>query len=206
MKKNNFCINSLSIFSILIFSLIFTLIFVTNLVSETFQIDTNKSSIFWTGNKVTGSHNGIVKLKSGSVSIDNLDIKSGSFEIDLTTITNKDIESKEYKKKLEDHLKSDDFFNISEFPTGTFEIKSSTKKDTETIINGILTIKGISLPISFPSIITKTDNVYRANAKLKMDRTKWDIRYNSGSFFDPANLGDKLIYDDIEIEIELFTK
>ena len=39
------------------------------------------------------------------------------------------------------------------------------------------------------------------NSNLTFDRTKYDVRYRSGNFF--QNLGDKLIYDDIELEVSL---
>ena len=38
-------------------------------------------------------------------------------------------------------------------------------------------------------------------AKLVFDRSKYNVRYGSGSFFE--NLGDRLILDDIELEVKL---
>ena len=38
-------------------------------------------------------------------------------------------------------------------------------------------------------------------SKLTIDRSKFDIRYGSDSFFD--NLGDKTIYDNFEIDVTL---
>ena len=61
------------------------------------------------------------------------------------------------------------------------------------------------LVISFPTMIEESNGTYRATADLKLDRVKWDITYNSGSLFDIKKLGDKMIYDEIEIALDLRT-
>ena len=38
-------------------------------------------------------------------------------------------------------------------------------------------------------------------ATIEVDRSKYDVRYGSTSFFD--NLGNKVIYDIFELEVEL---
>ena len=40
-----------------------------------------------------------------------------------------------------------------------------------------------------------------ATANLSVDRTKYSIRYGSGSFFD--DLGDKTIYDEFDLKVNL---
>lgn len=168
-------------------------------------IDTQRSAIRWLGKKVAGQHNGVVLLKEGTVSIDNGKVVDGEFVFDMSSIENKDLEGK-WKAKLENHLKSDDFFNISQFPQGSFDIlKVSPTTEGKMEISGNLKIKSLSVPITFPATITQEDGRYKANATVSIDRTKWDIRYNSGKWYDPAALGDKLIYDDIEIELDLAT-
>ncbi|MEL6590748.1 MAG: YceI family protein [Bacteroidota bacterium] len=69
---------------------------------------------------------------------------------------------------------------------------------------GNLTIKGISQEISFPAMVNITDNALTAKASFTIDRTMWNIRYGSGKFFD--DLGDKVIYDDIELSLDLNAK
>lgn len=173
---------------------------------ETFTIDTEKSEIRWLGKKLAGKHNGTVKLSSGSVALTEGAITEGTFVLDMLSIMNEDIESPKWRKKLEDHLKSADFFNVSTFPEGKFTIKGSEKQSSDTVlIRGELAIKGISLPVSLVASIAQKGDVYVATGKATIDRTKWDIRYNSGKWFDPATLGDKLIYDDIEIEVTVVT-
>lgn len=170
------------------------------------MVDTEKSKILWTGRKVTGAHNGHLSLSSGKVSIKDGKVTAGEFTIDMNTIVNEDIKSEGTRKQLEGHLKSDDFFSVAKFPLASFKITGTETKDDKQLITGDLTVKGISNPITIPAVVTEQDGKYVATAKVMMDRSKWDVRYNSGSFFDIKALGDKLIYDDMEIELKLYTR
>ena len=124
-------------------------------------------------------------------------ISGGNFEVDLTSIFVSDLNG-EYKQKLEGHLKSDDFFSVDKFPKANLLIKETRQKmPNHYEINADLTIKGITNPVSFEMHIE--DNV--AMSKLIIDRSKFDVRYGSNSFFE--NLGDKTIYDDFEIDVTL---
>ncbi len=164
------------------------------------EVDILKSKVTWKGNKLIGSHDGVLSLKKGHIIVDGDDIMSGEFILNMSSIENKDmLNSPKEKDKLEGHLKSADFFNVSKYPVGTFKITSSEKNASMTIVNGELTIKGLSAPVIIPAKISKKENIYFATANLKIDRTLWGIQYNSKKFFDPLKLGDKLIYDDIEI-------
>ena len=101
------------------------------------------------------------------------------------------------KARHEGHLRSDDFFSVSSHKSSTIEVTSSKKNGDNYDVDGVLTIKGISHPISF--VLSVDNNV--ATSKLTFDRSKYDVRFRSGTFFE--NLGDKLILDDIELEVEL---
>jgi len=170
-----------------------------------YKINTKASSIEWIGKKVTGEHTGTIAIKSGNIIVDHGKIVGGGFEMDMTTITNVD-QKGEWKEKLENHLKSDDFFSVDKHPVARFEItkavplKDDTKGSTHTI-TGNLTIKAITHEVSFPAKIEFHEKQLSANAGLSFDRTKWDIRHGSGKFFD--NLGDKMIYDDIGITLKI---
>lgn len=169
------------------------------------SVDTKKSSVKWIAEKVAGSHDGTVKIKEGSLSLDNNVITSGNIVMDMTSITVDDIEDKDTNAKLIGHLKSEDFFSVSSHATSTFTLKNFTPKKGENgnnyEISGTLNIKGITNDISFPAKINISNDVVTAAADLTFDRTKWDIRYNSGSFFD--GLGDYMIYDDVKISFTL---
>ncbi|SMG45807.1 Polyisoprenoid-binding protein YceI [Marivirga sericea] len=167
------------------------------------KVDTNSSQIAWVGKKVTGQHNGIVNIKEGALEMEEGQVTGGFFVIDMTTIDVLDLEG-EYKGKLMGHLRSDDFFSVEKYPTAKFTITSIDKSeatDATHFIAGDLTIKGITNKITFPATVTIKDGKANAKASFALDRTKWEVRYGSGSFFD--GLGDKMIYDDFELSVNL---
>lgn len=171
------------------------------LYAQDYKVDVDQSTLTWVGKKIGGSHNGEIKLLSGELSIRNKMVMSGKFVIDMKSITCDDLKDKALNKKLVDHLKSDDFFGVEEYPKAVLEIMSSTPMNKgETDIMGNLTIKGKTNPISFKGI--KKGNIL--TAKIVVDRAKYDVRYGSGSFFE--NLGNKLIYDDFTIDVRLVVK
>lgn len=163
--------------------------------NDTIKVKT--STVEWKGEKVVGSHEGTISLKSADLIYDNKKLKGGNFVMDMSTIVCTDL-SGEYKNKLEGHLKSDDFFSVQKFPTSSLTIKKVSKvQDNRYNISAELTIKGISKAIDF----TAEEVENRLNATIKIDRTDFDIRYGSGSFFE--NLGDNMIYDEFEIKLSL---
>lgn len=168
-------------------------------------VNTTSSNLAWEGKKVTGKHNGVVKIKSGDLYVDGQKITGGAFDIDFSTIEVIDIKDPEMNSKLVNHLKSDDFFAASSHPVGKFAITAvepmSDEKGHNMKINGTLTIKGITQPVSFPAKITIDGDKVEAVADLVIDRTLWDIKFRSGKFF--QDLGDNLIYDDITIKLDL---
>jgi polyisoprenoid-binding protein YceI len=168
----------------------------------TYKVDTQKSAIVWTGKKVTGAHTGNISLSKGTITADGKTIKGGTFEIDMNSITVTDLKDSTYNKKLVGHLKNDDFFGVEKHPKATFVItKVTPKTGNEYDVTGKLTIKGITHDVSFPATITTTANSLTAIAKIAVDRTKYDIKYGSGSFFD--NLGDKAIDNDFTLDLNL---
>jgi polyisoprenoid-binding protein YceI len=174
----------------------------TNVIKPvTYTVDVAKSSITWIGKKVTGSHNGTISLKSGSLNVNGKNVTGGTFVMDMTSI--KDADGSE---KLEGHLKADDFFGSSKFPTSTFVITKVAGSGANVNVSGNLTIKGITKPITFPATVTvNTDGTVSALAgKIVVDRTKYDIKYGSKSIFD--SLGDKAIDDNFEIGVKLVAK
>tara|TARA_B110001450_G_scaffold98730_1_gene93620 strand:+ start:2466 stop:3026 length:561 start_codon:yes stop_codon:yes gene_type:complete len=161
------------------------------------DLNVEKSNVKWAGKKITNSsHSGSLKFKSGSVTFSGDLIETGKFIVDMTTINVEDLAGKS-KARLEGHLKSDDFFSTEEFTESTLEINSSTKDGDLLKVSGNLTIKGISSPVEF-EMKKDGDNWL---SSLTFDRSKHNVRFGSGSFFE--NLGDKLILDEIELEVTL---
>ncbi len=179
-------------------SAIFLFVIAFTLSAQKSEINLTKSTVNWTGNKIGGSHNGGISIKEGFLEIKKGVIVSGKVVIDMNTITNDDIKNDGAKQKLIGHLKSDDFFGVEKFPTSSFTVNKPAKlKNGKATLTGVLTIKGKTETISFD--IVQTGNVY--TAQLKVDRSKFDVRYGSNSFFD--NLGDKAISDIFILDIKI---
>lgn len=165
--------------------------------AQTKKIDVSKSTINWVGKKVTGKHSGTVNFKDGALAFKKSKLVGGTFNVDMTSLTATDLTG-EYQDKLNGHLKSEDFFGTEKFQTSTLIIKKITAKSKNIYtITADLTIKGKTNPVVFDLAV----NGNTATTKFKVDRTKYDIKYGSGSFFD--NLGDKAISDEFELEVKL---
>lgn len=161
------------------------------------QVNAQASNIAWKGKKVLGSHSGTIDLKDGKIQFENDQIVGGEFVMDMKTLTVTDLKGDD-KAGLEGHLSSDDFFGIDNHPTSKLVITSVAKKDGDTYgVVGDLTIKEKTHPIAFD--LNKNGDT--ATTKLSIDRSKYDVKYNSGSFF--SGLGDQTIYDNFDLNIEL---
>ena len=154
--------------------------------------------------KLTGEHYGNILLKEGKLVTAGGAIKCGAFSMDMNSITCTDITDEKSNKRLVDHLKSEDFFSVQKFPTAKFEITKAEKKDNSNyVITGTLTIKNITNTISFPALVETKDGRLVATANIIFDRSKFDVKFGSQSFFE--NLGDKMVYDDVELKVVLVT-
>ena len=160
-------------------------------------VDTTASTVVWTGRKVSGQHHGTVKVKSGTLTVDEGKLIGGSFVIDLNTINNQDLEG-EYKGKLEGHLKSEDFFDVANHPEATFEI-TSVKEGTETgvvVVSGNLTIRGVTKNITFDAHVEEaSENAVKATADFNIAREDWGVNY--------AGQADDLISKEINLKVTL---
>jgi polyisoprenoid-binding protein YceI len=167
----------------------------------TYNVDVQQSEITWKGEKIAGAHEGTIQLRDGSLLLEDGKLAGGNFTIDMNTISNTDLEG-EYKGKLEGHLKSDDFFGVEKYPTATLTITKVEPQSGNTYqITGDLTIKNKTNQIQFPATVTTQGNRVTADASITVDRSEYDVRYGSDSFFD--NLGDKVIYDDFDLQVSL---
>jgi polyisoprenoid-binding protein YceI len=162
---------------------------------------TKKSTMEWKGKKLGGQHVGTVDLKSGSFSLKDDVVTTGSFVIDMTTLVPTDLKGND-KKKLTRHLRGEDFFNVSKHPTATLAIKESKSTGDKLFdVTADLTILGKTKEITFPAKILGTSrNFIIVSANISFDRTKWGITYKS------SLVADALIRDNIDMKIKLFGK
>lgn len=166
------------------------------------KIDKKESVVTWKGSSVEGAHTGYVYISKGELMIENGELMGGTVAVDMSTIEGDDHRS---DNNLINHLKDPDFFDVKKFPLSTIVITEVETINVETKkVTGNLTIKGITHPVSFPANMEVNDGIVKANGKLVIDRTKWDVRYNSGKFYD--NLADKTISDSIEFHIKIVAK
>lgn len=189
-----------------ILSLTLVLIAFSVSAQTTLMTNTKNSKISWKGFKPTGSHYGTIMLQNGNFVVDNDQIIDGEFTMDMSTIVDLDMPADdEYNAKLVKHLKSEDFFGIDKHPTANFKITKIEKKGDKSLIHGDLTIKNKTNPVSFlASTNFNNGGLILKSDTFKIDRSKWDIKYKSKSFF--GDLADNFIYDDMEISIEVEAK
>lgn len=163
------------------------------------EVNTETSKVTWKAYKMTGSHTGTVDLESGTLVFDGEKLTGGKFTVDMSTLVSTDLEGdSDSKGKLEGHLKSDDFFGVENHETATLvftDVKSTGKNSYE--VTGDLTIKDITKPVTFDVSVYGS----KATATVKVDRTDYDIKFRSGNFFE--NLGDKTIYDEFDLVVDL---
>lgn len=165
-------------------------------------VNKTESTITWKAAKVTGEHWGYVPISDAQLDFAAGKITGGSFEMDMTNLTVEDLTDPKSKGNLTNHLKSDDFFSVEKFNKSTFKITDAKSSNgTDYTISGDLTIKGITQPVSFPAKASVSGNKLTATGAITFDRTKFEIKFRSGSYFE--NLADKMIYDEVKLDVKL---
>lgn len=173
------------------------------------NVDIENSKVTWIGSKPTGKHNGTLGIKSGSISVEDGNIKAGSFIINMGQLTVLDMDT-ENNSKLAGHLSSPDFFDVAKYPTSKFEFVSAAPimegskvmlEGATHNITGNLTLKDSTKAVTFPAIVTLGDNSITASSIFNIDRTLWGLHYGNDK-----SLGDKFIYPIVQIGIELNAK
>lgn len=166
------------------------------------KIKADETYANWTGKKVGGQHNGTINISDANLVFNGDKLTGGSAKVDLNSIVCLDLDAEEWNKKLVGHLKSDDFFDVKNHPSAKFKIKSAKKvSNYKYEITADVTIRGTTHENKFTAEIVKLNDKVVASAYVTVDRAKYGMKFNSGSFFE--NLGDKLVYDDFYLDIKL---
>ena len=172
----------------------------------TYSLLIDDSELSWIGTELsTKTHTGTIDFTDGTIVVDSDNTISGNVKINMSTINVTDLQGRS-KEMLERHLRSSDFFEVESYSEAKFSFisKSFDKLSNQISFVGDLTIKDITNPISFNATLLETSPFLKAKAVLSFDRSKYDVRFRSGNFFE--NLGDKLILDEIDVNIRLVTK
>ena len=175
-------------------------------------MDTKTSRIHWRGEKkIPGKgHKGTIQIKNGSVHLDqSKKLVGGSITIDMTSINVTDLSGK-YKKKLTDHLNSDDFFDVQNHKEASFKITQvKALKSNHYQVTGDLTIRGKTNKESFKIKVEQKGDRMMITGQIQFDRTKYSVSYNSESSALKKAISipkDKIIKDDISLTLQLQTQ
>jgi polyisoprenoid-binding protein YceI len=190
---------SINLKSLAVFVLAFSL--TTSVFAATQKVDVTKSTVKWLAKKVTGEHNGTIAIKEGNLEVSNGKVTGGKVVIDMQSIADVDLTDPAWNAKLVGHLKTDDFFSVATFPTSELVITKVDGTGNNLTFSGNLTIKGITNPATFTTVSSKEGKTTIYKGTLTVDRSKFNVKYGSKSFFD--NLGDKVIYDEFTLDFNL---
>ena len=168
-----------------------------------YEIDTLNSRIEWKGYKIVKSdqtgHFGTINFESGDLTIYNGVLESGKFVADMNSLTSVDLkDDAEQLAKLESHLKSGDFFETEKYPTASYEITKVSKNatgDYNTLLDGNLTIKGITKPIQFNANVSIKDGAASIATEPKdISREGFNVKFQM-----PVANG--VVKDDVNLQI-----
>ena len=155
------------------------------------------SSFTWEGKEASGNtHTGNIDLYKGSLKVMNSSFSSAFIGINMNSINCTDLEGSA-KERLEGHLKSEDFFATDSHQIATLNVNAIKTANNVSKASGILTIKGISQPITFPTTVFLDGDNIVIDGTLRFDRSNFDVRFRSDKWY--SDLGDKLIYNDIDL-------
>lgn len=198
--------------------------------AQPYAINTSESTITWIGSKPTGKHHGVIPISEGKIAVENGNVVGGKVLINVSEIRNVDLDGNDdMQKKLTNHLKSVDFFDVENYPMAEFVItavKPYSKEDSVIVkkeyesaykpasakehmvaspthkVTGNLTMRGKTLSISFPAHVEVTDGKVTAKAKFNIDRTLWGLQYsNEANVVDKAK--DKFIYNTVNVGFDI---
>ena len=169
---------------------------------DTLWVDKFTSNVQWIGRKITGDeHSGRIQAAGGFIVKNNDILQNGEILMNMQSITVDDIENPKWNQKLVDHLKNDDFFNTEIYPTAKFVFDKFEGKGADTHVSGELTIRDKTVPTDFIlNVVVDRDSSF-ATGTVNIDRTLFDIKYGSGSFFE--GLGDRIILDEFTLNFKL---
>lgn len=160
--------------------------------------------LLFIGSKVTGSHTCKFTDWSGDFKAGNT-LEEGTLSVNVkTTAMACDFDDpKPWTVKLENHLRSDDFFASEKFPEATFTstaIKAQADAATNTThtVTGKMKIRGIEKEISFPAQLTAGEAGFKGAIEFSLNRKDFEMMYTGKA--------DDLIRDGVVLKLSLAAK
>ena len=177
---------------------------------KTYKLDIEQSVIEWTGRNPNTRHHGTIQLSKGEILVHNGQI-GGTFEVDMKSIKNINLEGDPLQPILVSHLKSDDFFFVDVFPKASFtitsakHIKGATPSEPNFKVEGIFELRGVKKELDFLANVSPTpEGEVKIEAHFDIDRTNWNIIYGSTRFFE--HLGMHLVFDLMSIQLYIVVR
>ena len=120
-------------------------------------------------NKVGGTFTGM----TGSITFDEASLGSADFNVcvDVASVNSGN-------KKRDDHLRTDDFFHVEEYPQICIQSKSVRKTDAGYLLDGSLTMHGVTKAVSIPFDYSAGT----FSGSFRIDRKDYDVGARTGSF------------------------
>ncbi len=192
-----------------------------NLINPTIILNAGKSNFFWSGGLKFGpkTHNGKLRLLNGNINLNEQNI-SGDVTINMLSLNNSELVGTS-SERLVGHLRSADFFDVEKYPTAKLSINKSKIIEKlsdgryKMLIDGDMTIKSKTNPISFEAIVDLTSEIKTAEGTLVFNRNDFNVQYRSEMHLnDPKSFWnklqttrdtakDKVINEEIEIQFDV---
>jgi len=176
-----------------------------------YAIDVEKSRLEWIGRNLNNRHYGRIVIAGGELVVRNHLPAGGRIALDMSSISDLDLQEDAWRNLLTRHLKSEDFFAVARFPTATFVLSGweplaeAMPGSPNGTAAGLLTIKDVTRPVALPAQISaQEDGSVKIHASFEVDRTLWNVRYGSGKLYE--RLGMHLVHDLIGIELFIVAK
>ena len=187
-------------FKISIF-LVFIIFYCLQVEAQDYKLNHQKSSINWIGKAAFNSYapKGTIKAKSGTLKLEGEVVKELVLIIDMKSLhhSNKDLKS---------HLRNKDFFEVKKYTKASFVLVEPVAiSKNKTMLVGDMTIKNSKNKERILVTIQTTTNEMKISYEVKIDRTKYGVKFNSPSFF--KKLKENAIADEFKIKgVFVFTK
>lgn len=154
------------------------------------------------GSKVTGAHDLVFEDWSGTVDLgdgtpENVVVE---FEVQTASVVTDPESRGPMSDRLDNHLRSDDFFASDQYPTATFvstSIVEGGEGDATHTITGDFTLRGITKSITFPATVTVDGANVSAQSEFVLNRQDFEVSF--------AGQPDDLIRDEVVLVIDIAT-
>lgn len=162
--------------------------------------------VLWSGTNTVSKngHDGTITVESGELWVNQGQLLRGKATLDMNSISVSDIKDPGERRDLESHLKDADFFETNKYPKAEFvieEVLPSTMPNFNSVLRGILTMKGKSVPVNIPANILIEEDMLRAETPtFPINRTQWGVNFKSGIL---GTTRDKMIDDNVPISLKL---